>query len=162
MIVFPAWYRGGFPDRELVVMDLLAPFLGLLADESGPRPGLACSWLPADYGDHLPIVRVYRVGGSADDGVDVAAVQLGVIGADRAESWAVAEFCRQIMLSFTDGGTVARADGTATLVDSITEMAGPVQLPELNPDFRLVPVTFAVICRRPRGTPDYRTVRESL
>lgn len=159
MITFPDWYRGGFPDAELVVMDLLQPFLNLLTPT-----GLACTWLPEDYADRFPIVRVYRGGGSEDyeNRSDWAAVQLGVIGDSRADSWAVMEYCRQVMLSYRRGGRVTRADGSTTLVKSISEMTGPQMLPELSPDHRLVPTTFRVECRRPTGSPDYARVREEL
>lgn len=158
-IQFPAWWKGGFPDREEVVMDLLQPYLDLLSPQ-----GYACTWLPEKYGDKLPIVRVYRGGGSEDYDTrsDPAAVQLGVIGASRADSWAVVEYCRQIMLSYRHGGRVTRADGSVTLVKSIEEMTGPQQLPELNVDYRLVPITFRVNCKWPSGLPDYSRVRENL
>jgi hypothetical protein len=158
-ITFPDWWKGGFPDRELVVMDLLQPYLNMLSPQ-----GLACSWLPEDYGKKLPIVRVYRGGGSENYEIrsDPANVQLGVIGATRADSWAVVEYCRQIMLSYRHGGRVTREDGSTTIVQSIEEMTGPQQLPELSPDYRLVPITFQVNCKWPSGLPDYARVREDL
>lgn len=160
MITFPTWYKGGFPDRELVVMDLLQPFLNL----STPN-GFACTWLPDNYADLLPVVRVYRGGGAVGEDeplIDPAAVQIGVIGNTRADSWAVLEYCRQIMRSYRDGGSVLREDGSITEIQSIKEMVGPQQIPELNPDHRLVPMTFRVDCRLPRGLPDYARIRETL
>lgn len=173
-LVLPAWYEGGFPDRELVVMDALQPVLDLVdvLDSSGaqvydgaaPRRPLACTWLPADYAQRLPVVRVYRGGGAGDVGVmsDPAAVQVAVIADTRAESWQLLEYCRQWLLSFAHGGTVIRADDSTTLIDCVEELVGPQQLPELNPDKRLVPLTFRVACRKPRGLPDYAKIRESL
>lgn len=157
MISFPDWYKGGFPDQEAVVKDLLTPFLAMCS----PVPQ-AVAWLPDHYQEVLPIVRIYRGGGGADGLFDPAAIQLGVIAETRAESWALAEYCRQVMLSYIDGGHVRHADNSATTIQSIAEMVGPQLLPELNPDDRLVPVTFRVECRRPRGLPDYARVRESL
>lgn len=159
MIALPEWYEGGFPDREHVVMDLLQPFLDLVT----PRVQ-AVSWLPDKYGDHLPIVRVYRGGGGTDGegSADNAAIQIAVIGRSRKESWALMEYCRQVMLSYDHGGAVLREDGSTTEVDSISEMVGPQQIPELNPDFRLVQLTFRVPCRRPKSTPDYARIREAL
>ncbi|MEU2013108.1 hypothetical protein [Nocardia sp. NPDC019302] len=170
----PDWYEGGFPDRELVVMDALQPVLDLVDvldadgnqvfDGPDPRRPLACTWLPADYSNHLPVVRVFRGGGAADADVmrDPAAVQVAVIADTRAESWELLEFCRQWLLSFNRGGLVARADGSRTLIDCIEELVGPQQLPELNPDKRLVQLNFRVVCRKPKGLPDYQKIRESL
>jgi hypothetical protein len=173
-LVLPDWYAGGFPDRELVVMDILQPVLDLVEvlDASGGqvfdgaalRRPLACTWLPSDYAKRLPMVRVFRGGGAADVGVmaDPASVQVAAIADTRAESWALMEFCRQWLLSFHRGGTVTRADDSKTLVDCIEELVGPQPVPELNPDKRLVPLTFRVTCRKPRGLPDYQLIRESL
>ncbi|BAH52291.1 hypothetical protein [Rhodococcus opacus] len=156
MVDFPDWYQGSFEDAELLVMDLLQPHL----DDITPQ-GTACTWLPDNYGDVLPIVRVYRQGGSLDydQMMDAAQVQLGVIGRSREESWAVLGFCREILRAYKRGGTVLREDGvTKTHIHSCNEMIGPQQIPELNPDFRLVPATFEVVTRYPRGLPDYERV----
>ncbi|MEV0357106.1 hypothetical protein AB0H71_13695 [Nocardia sp. NPDC050697] len=171
-LVLGDWFQGGFPDRELVVMDALQPILDeveirdqdgdIVMDGPEPRRPLAVTWLPDDYKDRLPLLRVYRGGGAADTGVlrDPAAVQVAAIADTREESWQVMEYCRQWLLSYRHGGTVVRADGSKTLVDCIEELVGPQQLPELNPDKRLVPLTFRVVCRPPKGLPDYEKVRE--
>ncbi|MBF6374458.1 phage tail termination protein [Nocardia farcinica] len=170
---FPDWYQGGFPDRELVVMDMLQPVLDtvdVLDRDGNPifdgpvqRRPFACTFLPQDYGDRLPIVRVFRGGGAADSGTmrDPAMVQVAVIADSREESWQLLEFCRQWLLSYS-GGTVTRADGSKTLIDCVEELVGPAQIPELNPDKRLAQLNFRVTCRKPRGLPDYQKVRESL
>src|SRR5690606_31292455 len=110
----------------------------------------------------IPVVRVYRGGGTEHGLFDSAAVQIAVIAATRADSWAVMEYLRQIMLSYERGGPVRREDGSITMLASVDEIVGPQQLPELNPDHRLVPATFRVECRYPRTRPDYTAVRESL
>jgi hypothetical protein len=160
-VVFPDWYVGGFPDRELLLCDLLQKFLDLCTPA-----GLACTWLPDDYremvDDGIPVVRVYRGGMGADGQWDAAAMQVAVIAATRADSWALMEYLRQILLSFDCGGKVRRADGEIDTITSIMEMVGPQQIPELNPDFRMVPATFRVECRRDRHLPDYAAIRESL
>lgn len=171
---FPDWWRGGWPDRELVVMDALKSVLDLVdvldvngdpvLDNSQPRRPYVCAWLPEDYINRLPIVRVFRGGGAANVGImrDPASVQVACIADSREESWALAEFCRQWLLSFADGGTVIRADGSKTLIDCVEELIGPQLMPERSPDKRLVPLTYRVVCRKPRGLPDYAKVRESL
>lgn len=171
---FPTWWKGGFPDRELVVMDALQPILDLVdvLDKDGnpvldggqPRRPLACTWLPDDYLNRLPLVRIFRGGGAADvtTMVDPATVQVAVIADTRAESWALLELCRQWLLGFKDGGTVVRADGSKTLIDRVEELIGPQQFPEMSPEKRLTQLNFRVICRKPRSLPDYAKVRESL
>lgn len=160
-VAFPGWYSGGFPDRELVVLDLVQHYLDMMTPA-----GLACTWLTQDHTALIDagttVVRVYRGGMGADGLIDAAAIQLGVISSTRADSWAVMEYLRQIMLSFGHGGAVRRADGSLTMLTSIEEIVGPQQLPELNPDHRLVPATFRVECRYPRELPDYAAIRESL
>lgn len=160
-IQFPGWYVGGFPDRELVVMDLIQKYLDLLTP-----PGVAVTWLLDNHfaliESGVPVVRVYRGGLNAEGIWDPAAVQLGVIAKTRADSWEVLEYLRQMMLSYEHGGPVRREDGSITQVASIEEMNGPQQIPELNPDHRLVPATFNVECRLPQTVPDYARIRESL
>ncbi|MBF6328733.1 hypothetical protein [Nocardia transvalensis] len=160
-VQFPAWYRGGWPDRELVVLDLVQTYLDLVT----PR-GLAVTWLLDEHfaliDSGVTVVRVYRGGLNAVGQWDPAAVQLGVISKTRADSWAVMEYLRQMMLSYSHGGPVRRADGSITEVACIEETGGPQQLPELNPDHRLVPATFNVECKLPSDVPDYALIRESL
>ncbi|WP_228002140.1 phage tail termination protein [Nocardia australiensis] len=161
MITFPNWYEGGFPDRELVVLDLVQKYLDLLTPQ-----GVACTWLPDDVTDLInagvPVVRVYRGGMGSDGLFDAAAIQLGVLTATRQDSWAVMEYLRQVMLSFAHGGPVRHEDGSITMIASIDEVVGPQQIPDLNPDHRLVPATFRVECRLPRDRPDYTSIRASL
>lgn len=161
MITFPDWWRGGYPDAELVVLDLVQTYLDLLTPQ-----GVAVAWLTKDHTDTVnsgtPVVRVYR-GGAAENGLfDPAIVQLGVIAATRRDSWEVAEYLRQVLRSFDRGGAVRREDGSITMIESADEVVGPQQLPELNPDHRLVPFSVRVTFRYPRDMPDYAAIRESL
>lgn len=161
MIAFPDWYEGGFPDAELVVMDLAQTFLDLLTPT-----GVAVSWLTKDHTDIVdsgrPVVRVHRGGLGADGLWDPAAVQLGSIASTRSDSWQVMEYLRQILRSYEHGGGVRREDGSITTIQSVTEIVGPQQLPELQRDHRLVPATFRIVFRAPRRQPDYARIRESL
>lgn len=162
MIEFPAWYEGGFPDSELVVLDLAQTYLDLLTPA-----GVAVAWLSGDHTDMVesgtPIVRVFRGGMAAGTGLfDPAAVQIGVVAKTRADSWAVMEYLRQILLSYERGGPVRRLDGSITQISAVSEIVGPQQIPELNRDHRLVPATFSISLRRPQNLPDYAALRESL
>lgn len=160
-ITFPDWYEGGWPDSELVTLDLVQKYLDMLTPQ-----GKAVTWLLDDHfaliDSGVPVAWIYRAGPSAEGIWDPAAIQLSVIAATRADSWAVLEYLRQVLLSFEHGGPVRREDGSITQVASIEEMTGPQQLPEENPDHRLVSATFVVECRRPTDLPDYARVRESL
>ncbi|WP_280317298.1 hypothetical protein [Nocardia wallacei] len=160
-VVFPDWYLGGWPDREEVVMDLVQKYLDLMTPQ-----GVAVTWLLDEHfalvDSGVTVVRVHRGGLNAVGQWDPAAVQLGVISKTRADSWAVLEYLRQMMLSYEHGGPVRRADGSITEIDCIEEIGGPQQMPELNPDDRLVPATFNVECRKPSTVPDYAVIRESL
>lgn len=162
-VAFPAWYKGGWPDRELVVMDLLQPFLDLLTPQ-----GEAVRYRSQGYDDDVEagglLVRVYRGGGAADPAClrDPASVQLAAITQSRQMSGDVIEYCRQIMLSYQSGGPVHMADDTFVEVDAVWEIMGPQEVPEDNPDERIVPLTFGVECRKPLIVPDYQRVIESL
>ncbi|MFC9892112.1 hypothetical protein ACFVMC_00320 [Nocardia sp. NPDC127579] len=161
MITFPDWYAGGFPDREEVVMDLIQRYLDLLTPT-----GLAVTWIPDDIealiAEGRAVVRVYRGGLGAEGIFDAANVQLGVITGKRADSWAVMEYLRQMMLSYCHGGPVRRADGSITQISYVEEVIGPQQLADFDFDNRLVPATFRVECRLPTTIPDYTRIRESL
>jgi hypothetical protein len=150
---------GGYPDAEEVVMDLLQPWL----DRITPA-GLACTYIPDDLRAHLPIVRIFRTGGGEDPDsrLDWSSIRLAVIGESRSDSWKVAEYCREAMFSYRDGGRVLRLDGSHTVVHSVAEMVGPQLLPELNPDVRMVPIMFRVEIKRPLHQPDYARIREDL
>lgn len=152
----PAWYLGGYPDRELLVMDILQPRL----DEWTGGLIRAVSWLPDDaYSSADPIVRVYRTGGGVqgDAARDVALVQVAALATSRAEAWSVMEFCRQVLLAYNRLPAAKRSG-----VDMSEEVVGPQQVPDLNPEGRLVTTLWRIGCRMPRPLPDYAAVLESL
>jgi hypothetical protein len=160
-IQYPDWYEGGWPDRELVMCDLVQKYLDLLTPQ-----GVAVTWLLDDHfalvDSGVPVAWIYRGGLSSEGLWDPAAVQLRVITATRADSWKLLEYLRQMLLSYEHGGPVRREDGSITQVASIEEMDGPQQVPEIEPDHRLVSATFNVECRLPQNLPDYAAIRESL
>lgn len=136
-----------FPDIELVVCDLLAPL------------GRAVTWIPDDYTtviDTEPILRVVRTGGASPDGRhDHPVVQVGVISRSRAQSWAVMGQVRTAIRELCIGGpgtvhgTYCDLFGGVRVLET-GEANGPLQLPELNPDDRLVQMMFHLKTIRPR------------
>lgn len=160
-IQFPNWYVGGWPDRELLMLDLTQRWL----DELNPQ-GVSVTWLPDNFEELLTegriIARIYRGGLGADGKIDAAAVQVTTIGASRQDSWDAMEYLRQMILSYQRGGTVLRADGSTTWISYVEEMVGPQQIFEMDLDERMVPATFRIECPLPRNIPDYARIRESL
>jgi len=125
----------GFPDAELVVMDLLTPVgITVTATSENLAP---------------PVVVVQRVGG-ADDGVtDRPRVQVVCFGATRPAAWALAEQARQIVLAA--GGTVVTGTNiTGVFLDSTRTETPSVQLPDPNRDVRAVTAVYRLSYRRPR------------
>lgn len=156
-LTFPDWYKGGFPDREVVVMDALQPFWDS-AKVPGAPTGFLCTWLPDDTDVRVAageaVIRVYR-GGLSDDGIfDPAAVQVAVIAKTHRDAAAGLEYCRQVLLGYS-GGAVKHPDGSYTAILKVQGMQGPQQARDENPDDRLVNATFNVECRLPRDIPDY-------
>jgi len=161
-IVFPDWYAGGWSDRELLMLDLTQRWL----DELTPT-GVSCTWIPDDIETLLAegrvVARVHRGGLGADGIVDAAAIQVAVITASRADSWAAMEYLRQMILSYTHGGPVRREDGSISLISFVEEINGPQQIEEMDlDDERIVPATFRIESKLPDTVPDYARIRESL
>lgn len=160
MITFPGWYEGGHADLELVMLDLLRPYMAELTPT-----GVVCTQLPDNYedliGEGRALVRVHRNGLGAVELIDHGSIQLAVLTAKRADSWDVMEYLRQVLGSYYRGGAVHRLDGSVTELKAIEELVGPQLLPDLNPDDRMVVAPFRVSCRKPRGLPDYARIRES-
>lgn len=152
-ITFPAWYKGGYPIAEQVAQALLAPYLAQLT------PAVTvCTQLPPTYGQQLPIVQVFRMPGGVDpqSKVDHSIIHVGAIAAVPDDDWALYEYVRQVMLIYTEGGSVPMPDGSTALVGAVEEMQGPEQMAEMNPQFRISPGTFHMLLPRPRHLPNYR------
>jgi hypothetical protein len=154
VIAFPEWYLPGFPDQEILVMDWLQP----LFDLCDPAP-YACTSLPDDLHERIgagqAVVRVYRGGGPGVDSagvLDHGLIQLGGIARTRAEAWAVIGFCIDMILAANRGFDIKLS----------AQKIGPQQIPELNPDSRLVSVAVEVVTRKSRTVPDYARLLEQL
>jgi hypothetical protein len=124
-VVLPNW-----PDAELVMIDLLAPV-----------PGEVVTFTPASFA--APLVRVLRVGGEDDGITDYPQVEVTCFGATRPAAWSMAEQCRQIILA--SGG---EAPG-GVLIDFARTDTPAQQLPDPNPDLRVVTATYRLGMRRP-------------
>jgi len=127
----------GFPDAELVMMDLLTPVgVTVTATSENLAPPV--------------VVVVQRVGG-ADDGVtDRPRVQVVCYGATRPAAWALAEQARQIVLA-AGGTAVTGTNVTGVFLDSTRTETPSVQLPDPNRDVRAVTAVYRLSYRRPRS-----------
>ncbi|AYR03169.1 hypothetical protein SEA_OCTOBIEN14_21 [Gordonia phage Octobien14] len=158
-VTFPDWFKGGFPDAEAAVKAILDPFLEAMS----PTPKV-CAWLPDDYGDHLPIVAIQRVGGKiSDDGLtDNPLVWVWVITDRRHDSWRTIEYLRQAVLTYAKGGRVQNSAGEVFLIESVSEVQGPELTQRDVPDERAIPVAFAFETKKFASTPDYARIRGEL
>lgn len=150
MVQLPAGYKQAFPDQELVVLDLVQPWLNELTPQ-----GVAVNWLPGDatkrIADGVVFASISRVPGGGVDGVlDEGVIQVAVMAASRADSWSVTEYLRSRLLDCLHGVDVAHGDGSATRVHSVTQNNTPL-LPSVTvPDQRLTWATYNVTCRKYR------------
>lgn len=123
-----------FPDAELVALDLLAP--------------IAATVTHTDESLTAPAVQVQRIGGSDDGITDRPRVQVRCYGATRAEAWSLGEQVRQRVLAAAGTGVTGEYV-TDVLIDSARTVTPVQQLPERNPDLRVVTATYELSMRRP-------------
>lgn len=122
-------------------------------DRLSPK-GFACTFLPDTFSDDIDsgvaFARVQRMGGGLDEhrNTDLGMLQVDVIAASRSAAWQVMTLLRTRFLAFYQGGEILREDGSKTYVYEIEEINGPLQLPELNPDDRMVRQTVVMRTRR--------------
>lgn len=118
----------GFPDVE----DALLELLGDLAETVTAVDDL-----------DEPVIQVNRTGGGADRlGLqDSAIVEVATYAVTRPDSQALTAQVRQRLSGLRGVLT------SAGFVDSISEFAAPVPIPDLNPDVRRVPSTWTVVSR---------------
>lgn len=168
-LVFPDWFVGGWPIREDVVQAWLTPFLQMVTvkDASGavvlngdstPRRPTTCSYLPGQYDTQLPLVPVFSSGGmpGLNRVLDPNSVLIGALAETRDESWALIEFCIQVLLALPHaGGAVKMPDGSYVQVTSVERGLTPELRADADVDLRLVVATLDIDCRLPRSVPDY-------
>jgi hypothetical protein len=121
----------GWPDAELVMLDLL---------EATGAPTVTAT----DETLTPPVIQVARIGGSDDGITDRPRVEVECFGATRAQAWALAEQCRQLILA------ASAASVNGALIDRAVSETPAQQLPYANPDVRRVAAVYRLSLRRPR------------
>ncbi|TWS25353.1 hypothetical protein FK268_09175 [Tsukamurella sputi] len=146
----PAGYRRRIPDAEALLLDMVQPLL-----DAGTPVGRAVTWWPDDTPDliaeGIPLVRARKVPGTTEmDGRLVQAnLLLSVRTGSRAESWDVLAYLTdELHRQYWKGGVVSRSDGTRTAVHHCEVEAADQQLPELDPDWRVVSNVVTLTLRR--------------
>lgn len=156
-IGFPDWWqigRGGYPNIQKLTRQV---FSGLLTNVE------VTSWFPEPdvYNAHLEAgggyLRTYRTGGRINRGErrDEPKVQFAALTRSSDDSWELIEFVRQV-LEEGYGEAMAVVPGTIYQLFAAGEVVGPQLIPELIADDRLVPITYELHAKRPKGLPNYR------
>ncbi|MEU3355274.1 hypothetical protein [Streptomyces sp. NPDC037389] len=124
-----------WPDAEAA---LVAWLPGLL---DGAR---VCTDTPADLEAALPLVRLYRSGGT-DDGfrLDVATVEVDAFAATRAEAVHLATRVRSLLLEALPGTTAVPATG-GVVFTACSTIAAPAVRPWANSAVVRVGATYTV------------------
>lgn len=158
-IGFPDWWelgRGGYPNIQKLCR---TAFGGLLTNVE------LTSWFPEPdvYEAQLAepnsggYLRFYRTGGriNRDQARDEPKVQIAALTRSSDDSWELIEFVRQVLEEgYGDAMTVV--PGTIHQLFAAGEVVGPQLIPELISDDRLVPITYELHTKRPKGLPKYR------
>jgi hypothetical protein len=119
-----------FPDVE----DLLS--------EAFTDLGETGSETPDDLQDHLPFIRITRIGGSDDRRTDTSRVDVDCFGATRAQAWQIARAVQQRLIS---GPTHVPGTG---LIDRARTELGPRRAAHPDQNVRRVLATYRVSARR--------------
>lgn len=150
MITLPEGYRPRFPDSETVVLDMCQPELDRLTPS-----GTAVTWWPlrdtTKISDGFPLVRVHKVPGKYEAAGHHlnSNVQISVLTGRRDDSWTVLGFVGdELFRKFEHGGRVDHEDGSFTMVRGFDVAPVTQQIPDLNPDHRVVQTIFTVTLRR--------------
>ena len=156
-IGFPDWWivgAGGYPNIQKLTRTV---FDGLLTNVE------VTSWFPepdvyeAQLAAGGAYLRTYRTGGriNRDEGRDEPKVQFAALTRSSDESWELIEFVRQT-LEEGYGRAMTVVPGTINQLFAAGEVVGPQLIPGLIADDRLVPITYELHTKRPKGLPNYR------
>lgn len=116
-----------FADVETILHDMLGDL------------GEVVSKTRDDVQDHLPTIKVVRVGGGDTVITDIARVEIGAYAATADAAWALAEQIRARMLD---------VQAWTYRIDRGRTDAGPHEIPEANPDMVQVAATYRLSLRR--------------
>lgn len=148
MIAYPCWWRGGYPDIEVVLGQLFTPLLdGVEVTHWLPRQEVIEDTLLSGGA----FLRIYRTGGkvNAPQNRDEPNVQIAALTKSRDSSWELIEFVRTgVLEQFSEAAIVP---GTTHQLCCLGEVIGPQLVPEQLRDERLVPITFAFQTWKPKG-----------
>ncbi|MFI9237821.1 hypothetical protein [Streptomyces sp. NPDC053079] len=124
-----------WPDAEAALIAWLPRLL------DGMR---VCTDTPANLETVLPLVRLYRSGGT-DDGfrLDAAVVEVDVFAGTRAQAVALAARLRALLLEHLPGSTISAATGDV-VVTACSTTAAPAVRPWTNPAVVRVGATYSV------------------
>ena len=126
-----------YPDAEDVLTDLLADL------------GTAVTALPEeeDFGfELLPMIVVNRIGGAEDGITDHPIMAVLVVAKSRREAWRVSGLVRERIASVN----IEPTEAGGVLIDASREVEGNNQVPDINPDNRVVDSTYVLDFRAMR------------
>lgn len=146
----PTGYRPRCPDVEVLLLDMVQPLL-----DAGTPVGRAVTWWPDDTAELIaagvPLARVRKIPGftELDGRLVVANVLLSVRTGTRAESWQVLGYLGdELHRRWYKGGIVDRPGGGRAAVHRVEVEAADQQVPELDPDHRVVSNVITLTVRR--------------
>lgn len=141
--------ESSFADVEGVACDLLDSYLVEIKGDEVRSVTYLNEGFEEALNDGGTVVLVSRLGGSADyaDGavVDPALINVAVLSDKRSNSTKVLNYLRHCLFKDRDGVDVGK-----WRVVKIGEAMGPVEDPFLDPDRRMVNLTFEISVRRRR------------
>ena len=159
----PDWYTvPGFHDVEQLFVD----YFEWINPNVYVGTAIPSGWWSPDVDpDSLPkaVIRVWRQPGRADPQIpeDEALVNIAALSRNRQRSWRLNGFVRDTMRE-VPGIKIPRADGSKTVVDTVSEWVGPSLLPEQFVDDKFVPTSFRVSLGMKRIKPDYHKIIANL
>jgi hypothetical protein len=154
-IGYPAWYKGGYPDVEVLVETLFTPMLsGVTPVHWWPAENVIESTLAAGGG----YLSIYRTGGriNHEQNRDEPNVQFVALTKSRDESWKLVEFIRQVLGKFEQSTAVVPS--TIHKLGCEGEILGPSLTRAEMRDERIVPATFSLLTWKPKGLGNYDEV----
>lgn len=151
-ITYPAWYKGGYPDIEVLMETLFTPLLsGVTPVHWWPKEDVIAATLTAGDG----YLSIYRTGGRINHAQkrDEPNVQFVALTKSRDASWELIEFIRQVLSKYEEAESIV--PGTTYQLGCAGEILGPSLTRAELRDERIVPITFKLLTRKPKGLGNY-------